>query len=158
MKRMFITLICIVGLMGIAYADELSQTEAMRIYKGVGDQFTAAFKNKQVDKMVALFGDDGWRITDMGPVVGRDALTKHFDAVFKVADLENAYIDQIKVLDNNNILATGRWEVTRRPPNQPPQPATGFWVMEIGRQKDNTWKIAMEAYNVKMPAPPSTAQ
>jgi uncharacterized protein (UPF0210 family) len=77
MKRLFMTLLCIVGLTGIAYADELNQVEAMRIYKGVQDQFTAAFKNKQVDKMVALFDNDGWRITDMGPVVGRDALTKH---------------------------------------------------------------------------------
>jgi hypothetical protein len=88
-------------------------------------------------------------------VTGRDALTKHFDAVFKVADLQNSYPDQVKVL---NILATGRWEATLRLPNQPPQPSTGFWVVEIGKQKDNTWKIAMEGYNVKMAAPPTKTQ
>jgi ketosteroid isomerase-like protein len=155
MKRLFITSVCIVGLMGIAHADELSQAEAMKIYKTGQDQFTDAFKNKQVNKMVALFEDDGWRVTDMGPIVGRDALTKHFDALFKIADLQNSYTDKVKVLDNNNILATGRWEATLRMPNQPAQPATGFWVVEISKQKDNTWKIAMEGYNVKMAAPPA---
>jgi uncharacterized protein (TIGR02246 family) len=158
MKRTLMTLVCIAGLMGTAYADELSQAEAMKISKGLEDQFIAAFKNKQVDKMVALFDDDGWRITDMGPVVGKDALTKHFDAVFKVADLENSYPDQIKVLDNNNILVTGHWEATLRLPDQRPQPSTGFWVLAIDKQKDNTWKIAMEGYNVKMPNPPSKSQ
>jgi ketosteroid isomerase-like protein len=155
MKRLLITLVCIVGLTGIVYADELSQAEATKIGKGIEDQFTEAFKNKQVDKMVGLFTDDGWRITDMGPVTGREDLTKHWDAVFKIADLQNTHTDQIKVVDNNNILATGHWEATLRLPNQPPQPSTGFWALAISKQKDNTWKIAMEAYNVKMAAPPT---
>jgi ketosteroid isomerase-like protein len=155
MNYLFVAAVCIMGLMGTARADELSQSEAMKIGQGIEDQFTAAFKNKQVDKMVALFTDDGWRITDMGPVIGREELTKHWDAVFKIADLQNTHTDQIKVLDNNSILATGHWEATLRVPNQPPQPATGFWVLAIGKQKDNTWKIAMEGYNVKMAAPPS---
>jgi ketosteroid isomerase-like protein len=155
MKYLLVASVCIMGLMGTAYADELSQAEAMKIGKSVEDQFTEAFKNKQVDKMVALFTDDGWRITDMGPVIGREDLTKHWDTVFKLADLENTHTDHIKVLDNNNILATGHWEGTLRLPNQPPQRSTGFWVLDIGKQKDNTWKIAMEAYNVKMPTPPT---
>jgi hypothetical protein len=117
---MFITLSCIVGLMGIAYAEELNRVEAIRISKDVSDQFVAAFKNKQADEMVALFDDNGWRITDMGPVVGRDDLTKHFELGFKIADLESSYLDQIEVLDNNNILAAGHWEATLRLPNQPP--------------------------------------
>ena len=40
MKRLFITSVCIVGLMGIAHADELSQAEAMKIYKTGQDQFS----------------------------------------------------------------------------------------------------------------------
>jgi ketosteroid isomerase-like protein len=155
MKRLLMASVCIVGLSGVTQAGDLTQVEAQNIYKGVQDQFTESFKNKQVDKMVALFNDDGWRVTDMGPVVGKDALQKHWEAVYKIADLENSYPDHVKVLDNNHILATGRWEATLRIPNQPAMPATGFWVVEIDKQKDNTWKIAMEGYNVKMPPPPA---
>ncbi len=37
------------------------------------DQFVQAFKAKQGDKMAALYANDGWRITDMGPIIGKEA-------------------------------------------------------------------------------------
>jgi hypothetical protein len=41
--------------------------------------------------MVSLFADDGWRVTDTSPIIGKEALLKHFEAVIKVADLENTH-------------------------------------------------------------------
>jgi ketosteroid isomerase-like protein len=105
--------------------------------------------------MASLFTDDGWRITDDGPIVGREALLKHFEAVVKVVDLGDSYIDQVKALDENNIQATGRWKATLKLPDQPPKPMSGFWVITQTKQKDGNWKWAMEAYNVKAPPPPS---
>jgi ketosteroid isomerase-like protein len=94
--------------------------------------------------MASLFTDDGWRITDDGPIVGREALLKHFEAVVKVVDLGDSYIDQVKALDENNIQATGRWKATLKLPDQPPKPMSGFWVITQTKQKDGNWKWAME--------------
>jgi uncharacterized protein (TIGR02246 family) len=140
---------------GFLNAAELTQAEAQKIYQQLDDQFTQYFKAKQPEKMASLFTDDGWRITDDGPIVGREALLKHFEAVVKVVDLGDSYIDQVKALDENNIQATGRWKATLKLPDQPPKPMSGFWVITQTKQKDGNWKWAMEAYNVKAPPPPS---
>jgi uncharacterized protein (TIGR02246 family) len=153
MKKLIMASVVLLGLAGFANAAELTQAEALKIWQPMGDRFVAAFKAKQGDKMAALYSDDGWRITDTGPIIGKEALIKHFEAVVKVFDLGNdTGGDQVKVLGNNNILATGHWQGTLKLPDQPPLPQSGYWADTLTKQSDGTWKISMEAYNVK-PAP-----
>jgi uncharacterized protein (TIGR02246 family) len=158
MNRLVLTSVCMLGLTGLAYADDLTQADAEKIVNSIGQQFIQAWKAKQLEQMVSLFADDGWRITDNGPIVGKEALRKHWTAVFQVVTLDNTYPDYVKVLDSNNIQSTGHWEATIRLPNQAPQPMTGFWVVTDTKQKDGSWKISMEGYNVKMPPPPTKTQ
>jgi uncharacterized protein (TIGR02246 family) len=155
MKKLIMAFVVLLGLTGLANAAELTQADAQKIWQPVSDQFIQAFKAKQGDKMAALYSNDGWRITDTGPIIGKDALLKHFEGVVKVFDLGNSTAtDQVKVLGSNNIQATGHWEGTLNLPNQPPQPQSGYWADTLTKQNDGTWKISMEAYNVKMaPAP-----
>jgi uncharacterized protein (TIGR02246 family) len=154
MKRVLMASVFLLGLTGLSNAADLTLADAQRIYQPLADQFIQSFKAKQPEKMAAVFTDDGWRITDNGPVIGKEALLKHFEAVVKVFDLSNAYVDQVKVLDNENIQATGRWEGTLKLPKQPPRPMAGFWVV-TATQKEGNWKWAMEGFNVKMPPPPN---
>jgi uncharacterized protein (TIGR02246 family) len=154
MKRVLMASVFLLGLTGFTNAAELTQADAQRICQSLGDQFIQSFKAKQPEKMASVFTDDGWRITDNGPIIGKEALLKHFEAAVKVFDLDNAHVDQVKVLDNENIQATGRWEGTLKLPDQPPQPQAGFWVVTATKQKDGNWKWAMEGFNVKMPPPP----
>jgi hypothetical protein len=70
--------------------------------------------------------------------------------------LGNANTDQVKVLDNDNIQATGHWDWTFNLPNQPPKPTAGFWVVTATKQKDGDWKWAMEGFNIKAPTPANT--
>ena len=157
MKHVLMASVFLLGLTGFTNAAELTQADAQRIGQSLEDQFVQAFKAKQPEKMASVFTDDGWRITDNGPVVGKEALLRHFEAVVKVFDLDNAHVDQVKVLDNENIQSTGRWAGTLKLPNLPPQPQAGFWVGTATKQKDGTWKLASDGYNVKMP-PPSGAK
>ena len=69
--------------------------------------------------------------------------------------MDNTYTDQVKVLDSDNIQATGRWEATLKLPSQSPHPMAGFWVVTATKQNGGNWKWAMEAFNVKMPPPPA---
>ncbi len=154
MKRALMASVFLLGQTGFTDAAELTQANAQRICQSLGDRFIQSFKAKQPEKMASLFTDDGWRITDNGPVIGKEALLKHFEAVVKVFDLDNAHVDQVKVLDNENIQSTGHWVGTLKLPNSPPQPQTGFWVETVTKQKDGKWKVATEGYNVKMPPPP----
>jgi uncharacterized protein (TIGR02246 family) len=156
MKRLLMALVCIVGLTGLAYAAELTQDEAEKIIKQQSEQFIQSWRAKQPERMVSLFADDGWRFTDTGPVIGREALLKHFTAVFQVANLDDTHLDYVKVIGNNNIQATGHWEATLRLPDQPFQSMTGFWIATTTKQKDGSWKMSMEGYNVKMPPPAKT--
>jgi len=155
MKRVLMASVLMLWPPGYLNAAQLTQAEAQKIYQPLGEQFTQYFKAKQPEKMASLFTDDGWRITDNGPIVGKEALLKHFEAQVKVFDLDNAYTDQVKAVDENNIQATGRWEGTLKVPNQPPKPMSGFWVVTQTKQKDGNWKWAMEGYNMKAPPPPS---
>jgi ketosteroid isomerase-like protein len=155
MKRVLMASVFMLWLPGFLNAAELTPAEAQKIYQPLGEQFTQYFKAKQPEKMASLFTDDGWRITDNGPIVGKEALLKHFEAQVKVFDLDNAYTDQVKVVDESNIQATGRWEGTLKLPNQTPKPISGFWVVTQTKQKDGNWKWAMEGYNMKASPPPS---
>ena len=155
MKRTLVASVFLLGLTGFANAADLTQADAQRMVQPRLDQFVQAFKAKQPEKMASIYTDDGWRVTDNGPVVGKEALLKHFEAVVNVFDLDDAHIDQVKVLDNENIQSTGRWAGTLKLPNLPPQPQAGFWVDTVTKQKDGNWKLAMDGYNVKMPPPPS---
>jgi ketosteroid isomerase-like protein len=153
MKRLLMASALMLLSPGFLNAAELTQAEAQKIYEPLGEQFIQYFKAKQPEKMASLYTDDGWRITDAGPIVGREALLKHFEGLVKVFDLDNAYSDQVKALDENNIQATGRWEGTLKVPNQPPKPMSGFWVVTQTKQTDGNWKWAMEGFNVKVPPP-----
>ena len=155
MKHVLMASVFLLGLTGYSNAAELNQTDAQKICQRLEDQFTQYFKAKQPEKMASLFTDDGWRVTDTGPIIGKEALAKHFEAVVKAVDLDNTYTDQVKVLDSDNIQATGRWEATLKLPNQAPHPMGGFWVVTVTKQNDGNWKWATEAYNVKMPPPPA---
>jgi uncharacterized protein (TIGR02246 family) len=156
MKRILTTSVFLLGLTGFASAANLTQADAQKALQSLEHQFIEAFKAKQPEKMAAVFADDGWRITDSGPVIGQAALLKHFQAVVKVFDLGNANTDQVKVLDNDNIQATGHWDWTFNLPNQPPKPTAGFWVVTATKQKDGDWKWAMEGFNIKAPTPANT--
>jgi uncharacterized protein (TIGR02246 family) len=154
MKKVLMASVFLLGLTGFANSAELTRAEAEKICQSLGDQFIEAFKAKQPEKMAALYTDDGWRITDNGPIIGKTALLKHFEGTVKVFDLTDAHTDQVKMLDNENIQWTGQWEGTLKLPNLPPQPQAGFWVDTATKLKDGTWKIAMEGYNVRMSVPP----
>jgi uncharacterized protein (TIGR02246 family) len=161
MKQLILTsvcMLCMLGLTGLAYADDPTQPDAEKIVNSFRQQFIQAWNAKQPEQMVSLYADDGWRITDNGPIVGKEALLKHWTAVFQVAHLDNTYVDYVKVLGSNNIQATGHYEATIRLPDQAPQSMTGFWVVTDTKQKDGSWKISMEGYNVKMPPPPTKTQ
>ena len=156
MKRLLMASVGIVALSGLAHSADLTQAEAEKIVQQLGEQFLQAWQSKQPERMVSLFADDAWRITDTGPVIGKEALLKHWTAVFQVANLDSTHADHVKVIDDNNIQSTGHWEATIRLPDQPPHSATGFWVVTDTKQKDGSWKLSMEGYNVKMPPPSKT--
>src|SRR5450631_3445546 len=86
MKRLLMTTACLVGLSGLAQAADLTQAEAQKIVQSVSEGFTQSWAAKQPEKMVALFAVDGWRVTDTGPIVGKDALTKHWTEIMQVAN------------------------------------------------------------------------
>src|SRR5277367_5144379 len=87
MKKLIMASVVLLGLEGFANAAELTQADAQKIWQPVSDQFVQAFKVRQGDKMAALYSNDGWRITDTGPIIGKEALLKHFEGVVKVFDL-----------------------------------------------------------------------
>ena len=154
MKRLWM-IVCIMGLTSLAHAAEPTQAEAEKIVAQLGGQFMEAWQQKQPAQMVGLFADDGWRITDTGPIIGKEALLEHWTSVFPVVNLDSTHADHVKVIGNNNIMATGHWEATLQFPGQPPHHATGYWVFTSTKQKDGTWKISMEAHNIKMSFEPA---
>ena len=97
MKHILMASAFLVGLTGLTHAADLTQADAQRICQPLGDQFIEAFKAKLPARMASVFTDGAWRITDEGPIIGKEALLKHFEATVKVFDLANSHADQFMV-------------------------------------------------------------
>jgi hypothetical protein len=72
-KRVLMASVFMLWLPGFLSSAELTQAEARKIYQPLEEQFAQYFKAKQPEKMASLLTDDGWRITDDDPVVGKEA-------------------------------------------------------------------------------------
>jgi uncharacterized protein (TIGR02246 family) len=127
---------------------------------GVRNAFIAAMNAEDVEKLVALYTDDGIRMEDNMPAIsGRDAIRASYK------ELTSAYDCDISLTPEETKVA-GDWAFDRGQfmMHMMPRDPKGTMIMDQGKylvilqkQTDGSWKVAREIGNSNVPLPPPPA-
>ncbi|MBV8970470.1 MAG: nuclear transport factor 2 family protein [Verrucomicrobia bacterium] len=116
----------------------------------LGKKVEEAFNNNDAVALAALYTEDGIKVTDQGPMHGRQAIEKWLAEVFKTLHPKN-YIDKIDSLriigTADNIAANGEWSQTLQGKNGEPISVKGYWAAIYVREGDD-WKCRLDAFNL----------
>jgi uncharacterized protein (TIGR02246 family) len=121
-------------------AQQLTEQEAHRIVEKGIEALNEAFRITDAAAAAAVFAEDAIRVLPRGVVQGRAAITQGYAAMLGNKDWEEDpdKVDQVRVLSNDVILATGSWSGTYKGTTH----LHGYWSSTVERQGD-AWKIVM---------------
>ena len=123
----------------------------------IGKKNDDAWNNNDAAALAAIYTEDAIKVTDQGPIHGRQAIEKWLAELFKTLHPKN-YIDKIDSLriigTADNIAANGEWSMTLQGKNGEPIPLKGYWAAIWVREGDD-WKCRLDAFNVTPPPAPA---
>jgi uncharacterized protein (TIGR02246 family) len=127
-------------------SDQQLREQLVPLFKKSGE----AWNNNDAAALAAIYTEDGIKVTDQGPLNGRQAIEKWLAELFKTLHPKN-YIDKIDSLriigTADNIAANGEWSQTLQGKNGEPITIKGYWAAIFVREGDD-WKCRLDAYNV----------
>jgi uncharacterized protein (TIGR02246 family) len=125
--------------------------DACRQIAEITAQYNAAFNNRDLARLAALFTTDTVGAWPGGMLYGRVARENLFTDLFKAGWLNHAGgPDQIHVIGDWG-WAVGTWTATPPGAKDASHPAWGTWG-EVVVHQDGVWKIRMQAWNVAGPS------
>jgi uncharacterized protein (TIGR02246 family) len=139
-----------------AAAQQLSEQEARNAVQSTIDVWVNAAQKKDAAAIAALYTEKSMRVTPDGILYGRAAIEKNLEEGLKVFSGISLKLDQVHVLGNGAIEATGTWAGTLQTPNGPVS-VNGFWGVTDVRD-GNTWKADLDVYNMASPPAPQEAK
>ena len=125
----------------------------------LGKKNDDAWNNNDAAALAAIYTEDGIKVTDQGPIHGRQALEKWYAELFKTWHPKNYILktDSLRIIGTaDNIAANGEWSMTLQGKNGEPIPLKGYWAAIYVREGDD-WKCRLDVFNVT-PPPPAPAQ
>ena len=125
----------------------------------IGKKNDDAWNNNDAAALAAIYTEDVIKVTDQGPIHGRQALEKWYAELFKTWHPKNYILktDSLRIIGTaDNIAANGEWSMTLQGKNGEPIPLKGYWAAIYVREGDD-WKCRLDVYNVT-PAPPAPAE
>ena len=124
----------------------------------IGKKNDDAWNNNDAAALAAIYTEDAIKVTDQGPIHGRQAIEKWLAQVFQNFHPKN-YIsktDSLRIIGTaDNIAANGEWSMTLQGKNGESIPLKGYWAAIYVREGDD-WKCRLDAYNVTPPPPAET--
>ncbi len=132
-----------------AAAQQLSEQEARTAVQSTIDVWVNAAQKKDAAAIAALYTEKSMRVTPDGILYGRAAIQKNLEEGLKVFGGISIKLDQVRVLGNAAIEATGTWAGILQSPNGP-VPVNGYWGVTDVRDGD-TWKADLDVYNMASP-------
>ena len=130
-------------------ADPQTTQKILATFKAVDE----AINNNDAAAYAALFTRDAVYVTESGPIIGRQAIQKHFTELYTWWHPKN---HMTKVDGNaphsigtagNEVWATGEWSETGHGKNGEPITIKGYWGSIRVREGDD-WKVRMAVVNV----------
>ena len=137
-----------------AAAQQLSELEARTAVQRTIDVWVNAAQKKDAATIAALYTEKSMRVTPDGILYGRAAIEKNLEEGLKVFSGISIKLDQVHVLGNSAIEATGTWAGILQSPNGS-VPVNGYWGVTDVRDGD-TWKADLDVYN--MASPPASQE
>ena len=120
-----------------------------QVADALSKKFDEAYDNNDAAAVAALFTQDAVLVTAQGPIYGREAIEKHYAALFQKVHFSNhvAKPDQYSphIIDTagNEMWWNGEWNVTLQGQTGGPKQAKGYWTSIVVREGD-TWKDRMQ--------------
>lgn len=149
-------LLIIVPALVIAYAMPASaQQSARQTVEAFVAKYNDTIVRKDAAGLAAMFTQDGIQVTPQGPVMGREALQKHLTQAVKPVIDHAAKVDQVSMLNDTSLWATGSYSATIDSPNGPVK-IGGYWGATYIRDGSDL-KCSMLTYNLT-PAPTPEAK
>ena len=144
-----------------AQQKDTADPEITQKIRAIGKGYDEASNNNNAAGIAALFTEDAVFVTDGGPVYGRQAIEKWYEAVFQQVHITNHIIkaDQgcphIKGTAANEVIwETGEWSESFEGKTGGPMQHGGYWSAIDTREGDD-WKIRMLTSNIS-PSPAAT--
>jgi uncharacterized protein (TIGR02246 family) len=132
-----------------ATAQQISEQEARTAVQSTIDVWVNAAQKKDAATIAALYTEKSMRVTPDGILYGRAEIQKNLEEGLKVFSGISIKLDQVHVLGNGAIEATGTWAGILQSPNGPVS-VNGYWgVTDV--QDGGTWKADLDVYNMASP-------
>jgi ketosteroid isomerase-like protein len=127
-------------------------------FAALGKKYAEAVNSNDAAAVAALYTEDAVRMTDTGPIYGREAIEKYWADLFKQLHFSNHFAKQyaphIIGTAGNEMWGNGEWSNTIQGKNWGPKDQKGYRGNVFVRQGDD-WKILMDTSNIT-PAPAAT--
>jgi len=131
-----------------ASAQKLTEQDARTVFEKVIAAYDKAYRDYDPAEIAANYAEDAIRLNPAGPVRGRAAVEKWYaDLLGSKSWAEDPIkTDQVKVISDDVILATGSWSGTWKDAKGT-TPMNGFYSLALVRE-NGTWTIGMSTVNV----------
>lgn len=139
-----------------AAAQQLSEQEARAAVQSIVDVWVNAAQKKDAAAIAALYTEKSMQVTPNGILYGRAAIEKNLEEGLKAFSGVSIKLDQVHVLGNGAIEATGTWAGILQSPNGPVS-VNGYWGATDVRD-GSTWKADLDVYNMTPPPAPVEAK
>jgi ketosteroid isomerase-like protein len=119
----------------------------------LGKKFDEAWKNNDATALAVLYTEDAVRVTDTGPLYGREAIEKGYADLFKQVHFSNRiskrdqYSPHIIGTAGNEVWSNGEWSQTYQVNGGDPIQLKGYWS-NIQVREGDAWKTRMTMSNV----------
>jgi uncharacterized protein (TIGR02246 family) len=138
---------------GPAFGQSMSdaEQELLRIRAKMSQDFVDAVATKDVSLVAEHYTKDaviGQMATTKWIAVGRDAIVKRYDGLFKAGTLSD-YVStpkELHITGENTAWTTGHYEVTVLNKDGAKQRIEGNWLETIRRDEDGHWRVSFAGY------------
>jgi ketosteroid isomerase-like protein len=119
----------------------------------LGKKFDEAWKDNDATALAVLYTEDAVRVTDTGPLYGREAIEKGYADLFKQVHFSNRiskrdqYSPHIIGTAGNEVWSDGEWSQTYQVNGGGPKHLKGYWS-NIQVREGDVWKTRLTMSNV----------
>ena len=141
------------GVPAFAQQKDTVDTQIIEQLAALDQEYDEAFNNGDAGAMAATFTEDAVLVNDTGPVYGREAIGKYYEALFKQVHFSDhtcksdPYSPRIIGTAGNEVWSNGEWSTTIQGQNFGPIRSKGY-VSSIAAREGDVWKRRMQISNV----------
>jgi uncharacterized protein (TIGR02246 family) len=157
MRTALVVMMLSVALVSPAFGQQMSAADQkmMKVRQALSDKYAEAIAKKDSAAMADHYTSDAVVTSlcpESGPIVGREALMKRFEASLKAGQKDySGKVKEVHVVGEGMAWSTGTSTSTVNDKDGNPQRLKGNWV-DMLRREGGEWRVSFQAY-ARTPCP-----